>query len=153
MRILLLILCFAFSLPLSAQSVPTFSQMAREIVCDCPSCGKQTLDQCHNGCARGGELSTVVKEQIKAGKSEAEILNFMGDTYGEQVLGVPRPTNFMGKIAPLMPFLILLFGLLPITYIMRTRHKKARLTGPKQAPREAPETDERLGEALKRFDY
>jgi cytochrome c-type biogenesis protein CcmH/NrfF len=145
-----------------AQAAPQYKQLAKQIVCDCPDCGKQTIDQCASGCERGRELATAVKAEIAAGKSDDQILEAMAGQYGEHILGVPRQQNFWGKMAPAMPFLILLLGLLPMTYIMRTRHRKAQRGGmaagnsPKAsraASNTASDNDGRLDAALEKFDY
>lgn len=139
---------------LPAHAAPTVTEMSKLLVCDCPDCGKQTVDQCANGCARGKELAGDLKKHIAAGKGEQQILDAMGKTYGDHILAMPPQSNFWGRMAPIMPFAILLLGLLPITYIMRTRHQKARAIGPKRGPENAPAiNDERLNEALRKLDY
>ena len=137
----------------AVQAAPSLTAMKKQIVCDCPDCGRQTIDQCASGCERGRELATDLKKQIDTGKGEDQIFDYFATTYGEQSLGVPRQQNFWGRMAPIMPFAILLLGLVPITYIMKTRHSKVQRTGGKKAPDAKPANDDRLDAALKDFDY
>ena len=46
----------------------------------------------------------------------------------------------------------MLLGIFPLVYITRSRHRAAKERGPKQA-RDAVRDDERLADALKKFDY
>ena len=150
-----LILAFVFCLFLAAPSFakPTLTELTREIVCDCHDCGKQTVDQCMTSCSRGKELVKELRAHIDDGKNKEQIMDVMFTTYGEQVLGVPRQTNFWGKMAPIAPFLIMLVGIVPIAYITRTRQKKTKVVGPKQTPQKPIAEDDRLNDALKSFDY
>lgn len=134
-------------------AAPDFTAMKKQIVCDCPSCGKQTIDQCHTGCTRGKLLAGELEKHIKDGDTEEQILKHISADYGEHVLGVPSQENFWGRMAPIMPFAILMLGLLPITYIMQTRHRKVRRSGGKSAPKVTAADDDRLNAALKDFDY
>lgn len=154
-RVICGLLCalLVFGLTISAQAKPDFTLMKKQIVCDCPDCGRQTIDQCANGCARGKELAAALKSQIDGGKNEEQIFDSFSKTYGEHILGVPRQQNFLGRMAPIMPFAILLLGLVPITYIMQTRHKKVRASGGKQVPDRITVKDDRLDAALKDYDY
>ena len=152
-RYFLGLLCALLFVVGTAQAAPDFTAMKKQIICDCPDCGRQSIDQCASGCARGKELAADLKKQIGSGKSEEKIFDYFAKTYGEHSLGVPRQQNFWGRMAPIMPFAILLLGLLPITYIMQTRHRKVRQSGGKKMPKAAPPKDERLDAALKDFDY
>ena len=144
-----IVLCCA----LPSHAAPTLSAMAHQIICDCPDCGKQTVDQCMATCTRGKELAAEISQQIGQGKNENQILDYMSATHGEQALAVPHQNNFLGRMAPLAPFLIMLLGVVPIAYITHTRRKKVKITGPKQASQKTASDDERLTEALKTFDY
>ncbi len=152
-RLFWALLCALLFINGTVMAAPDFTAMKKQIICDCPDCGRQTIDQCASGCARGKELATDLKKQIVVGKAENEIFEYFAKTYGEQSLGVPRQQNFWGRMAPIMPFAILVLGLLPITYIMQTRHRKVRDIGGKKAPKVTAADDERLDAALKDFDY
>ena len=159
LRAFVAVLFLCLALPLCA--APKLTDVAREIVCDCRDCGKQTIDQCMNNCSRGKVLAKAVSGQIALGKTREQILDQMAATYGEHILGVPRQTNLLGRLAPLAPFLILLLGLFPILYITHTRQRKARRivakpaaeSVPDEAPGDDAQDDTRLDAALKRFDY
>ncbi|HEY0074386.1 MAG TPA: cytochrome c-type biogenesis protein CcmH [Abditibacteriaceae bacterium] len=135
------------------QAAPSLTEMKKQIVCDCPSCGKQTVDQCHSGCARGMTLASELQKHISDGDTEEQILKHMAADHGEHILGVPSQENFWGRMAPIMPFAILMMGLVPMVYIMKTRQDKVQKTGGKSQPKAAPPQDDRLDAALKDFDY
>ncbi len=153
MRLILLALWCFLGLAAPSHAAPTVSEVAHQIVCDCTSCGKQTIDQCMATCAHGKELAQEIRSQIELGKTQEQIVEHIGKTRGEQFLAVPSQSNFLGRMAPLAPFLLLLIGVIPIVYITRTRQRKARITGPKQTPQKIKSDDDRLDEALKTFDY
>lgn len=100
------------------------SSVARELVCDCPDCGKQALDQCPN-CEIGRKYRAVIASQLKQGRSKAQIVEYFGNTYGEHILGTPRQQGF-GRTAFTLPALAVLMGLLPLSVVLRRRKRDAR---------------------------
>ena len=135
------------------------ADVARELSCDCPDCGKQSVDQCLTKCETGRKHGAAIAAQLKQGRSKEQILNWFADTYGEHLLGNPRPRG-LGKLAPLVPYLALLVGLIPLTLVLRSRRRpKTKVgvaspgqTSPQPAGQEAPD-DARLTAALRDFDY
>ena len=92
-----------FLLPASAAPQATVTEVARELICDCPDCGKQSLDQCAT-CGTGQKYRAVIAEQLKQGRSKEQVITYFADTYGEHMLGNPRPRGF-NRTALLMPLL------------------------------------------------
>src|SRR4051812_11446374 len=83
-----LLLFFVLIAPLTARSEPrtTTLEVARELVCDCPDCGKQSLDQCTD-CKIGMKYRGEIAGLIQQGKSKQQILDAFADKHGEHMLG------------------------------------------------------------------
>ena len=160
--ILALLCCVFCARAAVAQSTPTVAEIAKELSCDCPDCGRQAVDQCMNTCGTGKKYAAEIADHLKQGKNKQEILNHFADTYGEHILGNPRPRG-IGRMAPIMPFLALLCGLIPVAVLLRRRkltqaqRPLAEVAGtpavdPARAD-DARQDDPRLTRALNDFDY
>ena len=84
----------------------------------CMVCQNQSIDDSDAPLAK--DLRMLIREQIKAGKTDDEILVFIEDRYGEFALLKPR---FDIKNAPLwaLPFLLILAGI----FLMRSFFRNA----------------------------
>ncbi|MAA77558.1 MAG: cytochrome c-type biogenesis protein CcmH [Rhodobiaceae bacterium] len=84
----------------------------------CMVCQNQSIDDSDAPLAK--DLRILIREQIKAGKTDYEILDFIEDRYGEFALLKPR---FDIKNAPLwaLPFLLILAGI----FFMRSFFRNA----------------------------
>ena len=82
---------------------PAQEARAREIFKDvrCLVCQNESIDDSEAPLAR--DLRILVREQVKAGKDEAEIKRYLTDRYGEFVLLKPSfsPANLALWLAPL----------------------------------------------------
>jgi cytochrome c-type biogenesis protein CcmH/NrfF len=144
-------------LPVEAHSGgrPTLEVVATELVCDNPECSKESLSEC-TSCEYAVRHRMEIASLLEQGKSKEEILDHFAGKYGERILGNPRSFSAAGT-----PFLVALGGLIPVIYIMRSRHRQAALKAKAQPvpPRKSRETafgqtdDARLNEALRDFDY
>ncbi|HVF09507.1 MAG TPA: cytochrome c-type biogenesis protein CcmH [Abditibacteriaceae bacterium] len=157
LRNFFLLSCVLCARPALAQPQPTVAEIARELSCDCPDCGRQAVDQCMNTCATGKKYAAEIAAQLKQGKNKQQILNYFADTYGEHLLGNPRPRG-VGRLAPIMPFLALLCGLIPVGFLLRRRslaqaRKRLPVTSADAKVAGAAPDDPRLAEALRDFDY
>jgi cytochrome c-type biogenesis protein CcmH/NrfF len=155
-------LLFTVSLlpPASAAPQATVTEVARELICDCPDCGKQSLDQCAT-CAVGQKYRAVIAEQLKQGHSKEQIITYFADTYGEHMLGNPRPRGF-NRTAVLMPLLAVALGAIPLALVMRSRRQvpatepassSAQETAEPSAPVKSAPEDPRVTAALREFDF
>ncbi len=106
---------------------------AREIFKDvrCLVCQNESIDDSEAELAR--DLRLVVREQVKAGRSEAEIKRFLTDRYGEFVLLTPG-MNVGNVILWVGPFAVALGGLALLLLRLRNRTPDAELT-PEEADR------------------
>lgn len=112
---------------------PAQEARAREIFRDvrCLVCQNESIDDSEADLAH--DLRVLVRDQVKAGKSEAEIKRFLVDRYGEFVL--LRPTFSAGNLALWGgPLLVVLFGAGLLLLRLRNRSPDAELT-PEEAAR------------------
>lgn len=84
----------------------------------CMVCQNQSIDD--SDAPLAADLRMLIREQIQAGKTDDEILNFIEDRYGEFALLKPRLDI---KNAPLwgLPFLLVLAGF----FLMRSFFRNA----------------------------
>lgn len=150
MRALLIILALAVAAPAVAVEPgemladPVLEARAREISKDvrCLVCRNESIDDSSAGLAR--DLRLLVRERLVAGDSDAEVLDYLVERYGEFVLLKPRysAANAALWLAGPAAFLI---GLIAIAAYLRSRR-------PQAAANEVPLSDEerrRLDEILK----
>ena len=112
---------------------PAQEARARDIFKDvrCLVCQNESIDDSEADLA--ADLRRIVREQVKAGKSETEIKAFLTDRYGEFVLLTPRFS--LGNLALWGgPFLVVLAGVVLLFVRLRARTPEADLT-PQEAER------------------
>jgi cytochrome c-type biogenesis protein CcmH len=112
---LLLILCvFCFALPMIAREAqpnedPQIEQRMRALTeqLRCLVCQNETLADSRADLAE--DLRRQIREQMKAGKSDREIIAFLTDRYGDFVLYNPRvkPATYLLWFGP---FILLIAG-------------------------------------------
>jgi cytochrome c-type biogenesis protein CcmH len=88
---------------------PAQEARARAIFADvrCLVCQNESIDDSEAELAH--DLRRIVREQVKAGRSDAEIKRFLTDRYGEFVLLTPRLS--LANLALWGgPFLVVIFG-------------------------------------------
>jgi cytochrome c-type biogenesis protein CcmH len=84
----------------------------------CLVCQNETLADSRAGLAE--DLRREIREQMKAGKSDKEIVAFLTERYGQFILYRPRvtPTTYLLWFGP---FVLLLAGLALLFYYIRQR--------------------------------
>ena len=91
----------------------------------CLVCQNESIDDSEADLAR--DLRQIVREQVKAGRSEGEIKRFLTDRYGEFVL--LTPTFSAGNLALWAgPFVVVLLGLSLLLIRLRNRTPDVDLT-------------------------
>ena len=122
------VLCMgAASDPAERLPDPAQEARAREIFREvrCMVCQNETIDDSEAELAR--DLRMVVREQVKAGRSEAEVKAFLTARYGEFVL--MRPSFSAGNLALwLGPLLVVLGGAALLVTRLRNRSPEAELS-------------------------
>lgn len=123
----------AASDPAERLADPAQEAQARALFADvrCLVCQNESIDDSEAELAR--DLRQIVREQVKAGKTDAEIKRFLTDRYGEFVLLTPQ-FSIGNLILWVGPFLIVLFGAGLLLARLRNRPIDADLT-PSEAQR------------------
>jgi cytochrome c-type biogenesis protein CcmH len=131
-RLLLVMLAFLCATPLHAVQVdeilpdPALESRAREISHElrCMVCQNQSIDDSEAPLAR--DLRLLVRERLKAGDSDSQVVDFMVARYGEFVLLKPR-FSWHTAILWAAPLTILILGLLAIGFSVLRRSAGAAL--------------------------
>lgn len=112
---------------------PAQEARAREIFRDvrCLVCQNESIDDSEAELAQ--DLRQIVREQVKAGRSEAEIKRFLTDRYGEFVLLTPS-LSAGNLLLWGGPFLVVLAGAALLMLRLRNRTADAELS-PEEAER------------------
>jgi cytochrome c-type biogenesis protein CcmH len=122
------VLCIAAaSDPAERLPDPAQEARARELFRDvrCLVCQNETIDDSEAPLAY--DLRVIVREQVKAGRSDGEIKRFLTDRYGEFVL--MTPTFSPGNLALWFgPLLVVLFGVGLLLLRLRNRSVDADLS-------------------------
>ena len=125
-RFLLVVLALLGATPLYAVQVdeilpdPALEARAREISHDlrCMVCQNQSIDDSEAPLAR--DLRLLVRERLKAGDSDSQVVDFMVARYGEFVLLKPR-MSWHTAILWGAPLTILMIGLFAIGFSVLRR--------------------------------
>src|ERR1700694_3248312 len=124
--LLLVMLAFLCATPLHAVQVdeilpdPALESRAREISHElrCMLCQNQSIDDSEAPLAR--DLRLLVRERLKAGDSDSQVVDFMVARYGEFVLLKPR-MSWHTAILWAAPLTILIIGLFAIGFSVLRR--------------------------------
>ena len=125
-RFLLVVMALLGATPLRAVQVdeilpdPALEARAREISHDlrCMVCQNQSIDDSEAPLAR--DLRLLVRERLKAGDSDTQVVDYMVARYGEFVLLKPR-MNWHTAILWGAPLTILIIGMLAIGFSVLRR--------------------------------
>ena len=112
-QILILFLLFNFTNVMSIEpdeilKDAQLEQRAREIssVLRCMVCQNENIDNSNAGIAR--DLRILIREELVAGKTNSQIINFVHGKYGDYVLFKP-PLKFYTLFLWISPFVIFFF--------------------------------------------
>lgn len=124
--VLLLLLCFVLApVALAQEAKPLaddpviearLNNLSKEL--RCLVCQNETLADSRAGLAE--DLRREIREQMKAGKSDKEIVAFLTDRYGQFILYRPRVTP-VTYLLWFGPFVLLLAGLVVLFRYIRNR--------------------------------
>ena len=106
----------------------------------CPVCDGQTVDQSNAQVSL--DMKGVIREKLRAGESENEILGYFAARYGDSVLASPPTTGF-SVVVWIVPPAALLLSVAFLAVVMR--RMKKRETGDETA-------DAELGDYLAQVD-
>jgi cytochrome c-type biogenesis protein CcmH len=89
----------------------------------CAVCQNQPVSESNADLAR--DMRAIIREQLEAGKSREEIVDYFVQRYGDYVLMKP-PFDYLGALLWIAPPLLLLFlGGFALTYIRSRIHQPA----------------------------
>ena len=121
LSLFLLLMCFAFvhAQPASDDAAIEQRLLNLEKQLRCLQCQNQTIADSPSGLAE--DLRREIREQMKAGKSDQEIIAFLTQRYGQFILYKPRVTP-VTYLLWFGPFVLLLGGLAVLfRYIQQRR--------------------------------
>jgi len=129
LKLLFLVLSFAFAFSLGAKEAapaaddPVLERRVQQLAEElrCLVCQNQTLADSHADLAL--DLKNRVREQLRAGKSEQEVLDFMVARYGDFVLYRP-PLRATTALLWAGPFILLALALLGLAGFLRRKKKE-----------------------------
>ncbi|HLJ66197.1 MAG TPA: cytochrome c-type biogenesis protein CcmH [Chloroflexota bacterium] len=105
---------------------PSLSEQARSVAAQirCPACHGETVEESQTAIA--ASIRRLIRSQLAAGRTPAEIESFLVSRYGSQILLSP-PASGIGDIAWLAPPLLVVggFGLL-VTLVADWRRRARR---------------------------
>lgn len=96
-------------------------QIASEVLS--PFCPGRTLNDCPSGAAT--DLKKSIASDLRAGKTEDEVLTELYAVYGDDIRIVPSWNGF-GIVAWIMPFLFATVGALVLVFWVQSRRKWLR---------------------------
>ncbi|MEC7880606.1 MAG: cytochrome c-type biogenesis protein CcmH [Chloroflexota bacterium] len=82
----------------------------------CPICDGQTIAESQASIAE--DMKKMIRDQIKDGRSDKEILKYFEERYGQEILSSPIPRGFNLTIW-IAPILLIIISLIMTIYYLR----------------------------------
>ncbi len=108
----------------------------------CMVCQNESIDDSQAPLAH--DLRVLVRERLKAGDSDAQVMNFLVSRYGEFVLLKP-PLSWHTVVLWGTPPGLLLLGMVMLVVVVRRRHTMPQIAGPALTPAEEARIAKILG--------
>ena len=149
---LLLVTAFfmAVPVPVRAATPEEIKVVAKDLVCLCGSCNRESLATC-----TCGEFAVPQREVIgtalDAGKNRDEIVADFVSRYGQMVLASPPPKGYR-LLAWIAPITALILGVFLVRTVLLKWRKEQVQTQPVSAAAGPQEYNQRLQQELKDFD-
>ena len=123
---LVLILVAAFTMLGAGTPSTRFDRVGHKLMCTC-GCAEILLECNHVGCPNSSVEIAELHTQMDAGASDATIYKVFAAKYGPVVLAAPLRGGF-DDVAWIMPFVVLILGILAIVLLLRMwQRRHARL--------------------------
>ena len=116
-----------------------FNDLGHKLMCAC-GCGQILLECNHVGCTYSDRMRGELAAAIDRGDSDDLSLQSFVQKYGPTVLATPPTTGF-NRVAWVMPFAALVFGILLTVYIVRAWKSRPAAAPSGVAPVTGPELD------------
>jgi cytochrome c-type biogenesis protein CcmH/NrfF len=114
---LVLIVVIAFTMLGAGSPSTRFDKIGHNLMCTC-GCAEILLECNHVGCPDSPGLIAELHTQVDAGASDSSIFQSFAAKYGPIVLAAPIRGGF-DDVAWIVPFAILIFGILGIVLVVR----------------------------------
>jgi len=109
----------------------------------CMVCQNESIDDSQAPLAH--DLRVLVRERLKAGDSDAQVMNFLVSRYGEFVLLKP-PLSWHTVVLWGTPPGLLLLGMVMLVIVVRRRRTMPQIAGPALTPAEEARIAKILGD-------
>ncbi len=116
-----------------------FDKVGHKLMCTC-GCSEILLECNHVGCPNSTGLIADLHQQVDSGASESAILAFFAAANGPTVLAAPLRGTLFDNAAWVIPFAVLVFGVLGVVLLVRL-WKKRNERFAREAPAAALPTD------------
>jgi cytochrome c-type biogenesis protein CcmH len=116
-----------------------FNDLGHKLMCPC-GCGQILLECNHVGCTYSDRMRGELAAAIDRGDSDDLSLQSFVQKYGPTVLAAPPTTGF-NRVAWVMPFAALVFGIFLTVYIVRVWRSRPAAAPSGVAPVTGPELD------------
>src|SRR3954464_6015148 len=131
-RIFACLLGLFLVLPLTGAGPDRFNTLGHRMMCSC-GCGQVLLECNHVGCPRSDGMRNELAAGIQRGDSDDLVLQSFVQKYGATILAAPTTTGF-NRVAWIMPFVALAFGLAFAIFFIRRWGKMRSLAIPTPEP-------------------
>jgi len=121
----------------------------------CPVCPNTPLDVCETQACK--DWRAQIRDQLAAGWSEQQILDYFVQQYGERVLGEPQRSGFTSMVW-VLPLIAVLSGIVIVWQVLRSwRLKRAEqvsseISTPNSSDRISKELQALVEKELQKFD-
>ena len=110
----------------------------------CPVCPNTPLDVCETQACK--DWRAQIRDQLAAGWSEQQILDYFVQQYGERVLGEPQRSGFTSMVW-VLPLIAVLSGIVIVWQVLRSwRLKRAEQVSPEIS---TPNSSDRISKELR----
>jgi cytochrome c-type biogenesis protein CcmH len=116
-----------------------FNDLGHKLMCAC-GCGQILLECNHVGCTYSDRMRGELAAAIDRGDSDDLSLQSFVQKYGPTVLAAPPTTGF-NRVAWIMPFVALVFGIFLTIYIVRAWRSRPAAVPSGAPPVSGPELD------------
>ena len=122
----------------------------------CPECPGETIDQSNVEVAK--QMKDLVRFQLESGWTDAEILGFFVDRYGQGILAAPPAAGF-SLLVWLVPVVIFPMGLVSLMLFIHFNRRKSAVVASKTADitvdlsKYLPKVDKELGMSNRRYHH
>src|SRR3989338_1215935 len=109
---------FAVAVVYAQQKYPTdddVNRVAKELYC--PVCPNTPLDVCETKACQ--DWRAQIKDQLAAGWTDDQVIQYFVEQYGERVLAEPRRSGFTSFVW-LLPVLSVIIGLVVVAQVLRS---------------------------------